>query len=83
MKSRFLTISTLFFALFLFVSVKPVKADHGISIQQRTGYLVDDCTDTIDFSKSFSMKLTSKGYGFVPITSSIEPYNFWNKYDLK
>ncbi|MED1862459.1 polysaccharide deacetylase family protein [Fictibacillus nanhaiensis] len=45
--------------------------------------LLHDRVDTVDILKSFSMKLTSKGYVFVPITASIEPYNFWNKYVLK
>ena len=45
--------------------------------------LLHDRIDTVDILKSFSMKLTLNGYVFVPITSSIEPYNFWNKYVLK
>ncbi|MFD1358989.1 hypothetical protein ACFQ4X_13810 [Fictibacillus halophilus] len=32
MKSKFLTVLTLFFAISLFVLVKPAKADHGNSL---------------------------------------------------
>jgi peptidoglycan-N-acetylglucosamine deacetylase len=45
--------------------------------------LLHDRIDTITILKSIVPSLKSKGYTSVPITSSIQPYNFWNKYVLK
>lgn len=45
--------------------------------------LLHDRADTVAILKSVVPHLKSKGYTSVPITSSIQPYNFWNKYVLK
>jgi peptidoglycan-N-acetylglucosamine deacetylase len=45
--------------------------------------LFHDRADTVSILKSVVANLKSKGYTSVPLTSSIQPYNFWNKYVLK
>lgn len=45
--------------------------------------LLHDRADTVAILKAVAPHLKSKGYTSVPITSSIQPYNFWNKYVLK
>lgn len=45
--------------------------------------LLHDRTDTVSILKSVAANLKSKGYTAVPLTASIQPYNFWNKYVLK
>jgi peptidoglycan-N-acetylglucosamine deacetylase len=45
--------------------------------------LLHDRADTVAILKSITANLKNKGYTSVPITASIQPYNFWNKYVLK
>lgn len=45
--------------------------------------LLHDREDTVTILKSIAANLKSKGYTSVPLSSSIQPYNFWNKYVLK
>ncbi len=45
--------------------------------------LFHDREDTVTILKSIAANLKSKRYTSVPLSSSIQPYNFWNKYVLK
>jgi peptidoglycan-N-acetylglucosamine deacetylase len=45
--------------------------------------LLHDRGDTVSILKTVTANLKSKGYITVPLTASIQPYNFWNKYVLK